>query len=130
LIVVDSSAALDYLLGAAEAGWVGEQLDRAEWRAHAPHLIDIEVVGVVRRFVLARELEAETGAEYVQRLTELPIHRYRHLELLERVWELRTTLTASDACFVALAEALDAPLVTTDRRLDRAHGLRIPILTP
>ena len=131
MIVLDSSAVVDYLLDLEpEASWVRERIVEAETRAHAPHVLDVEVVGVIRAFVLERALPEPNARLAVRALGELPVRRYPHVQLLDRVWELRSTLSASDATFVALAEALDVPLVTTDRRLARAHGPRIPIVSP
>ena len=131
MIVLDSSAAVDYLLGREpEAAWVRQQLRDAHWRIRVPHVFDVEVVGVLRRYVLARELLAEDAHARVLLLAQLPARRYPHVQLLGRVWELYPTVRTPDACFVALAEALSIPLVTTDRRLARARGPRIPILAP
>ena len=131
MIVLDSSAAIDYLLGLEpEAAWVENRIDEARWRLHAPHVFDVEVVSGVRRLVLSRKIARARGAERTKLLADLPLRRYPHVQLLDRVWELHPTVTPADACFVALAEALDIPLVTTDRRLGRAAGLRIPILSP
>jgi predicted nucleic acid-binding protein len=131
LIVLDSSAAIDFLLGLEpEAAWVEGRLDEARWRLHAPHVFDVEVISGVRRLVLSRKITRARGAERARLLAELPLRRYPHRQLLDRVWELHPTVTTADACFVALAEALNIPLVTTDRRLGRAAGLRIPILAP
>jgi predicted nucleic acid-binding protein len=131
LIVLDSSAATDYLLGRQpEADWVERRLDRAQWRLHAPHLLDVEVTSAVRRLVLSKRITAADGAERTRGLAQLPLRRYSHLQLLDRVWELHPTVTVADACFVALAEALNVPLVTTDRRLGRAVGIRIKIIVP
>jgi predicted nucleic acid-binding protein len=131
VIVLDSSAAVDYLLGREpEAEWVRQQLHDARWRIRVPHLFDVEVVGVLRRHVLAHELRAGDAHARVRLLAELPARRYPHVQLLGRAWELHPTVNTPDACFVALAEALNVPLVTTDRRLARARGPRIPILAP
>ena len=131
MIVLDSSAAIDYLLGLEpEASWVEAQLDRAAWRLHAPHVFDVEVVSGIRRLVIGRKISRTRGAERARLLAELPMQRYPHVQLLDRVWELHPTVTPADACFVALAEALNVSLVTTDRRLGRAVGLRVPILAP
>jgi predicted nucleic acid-binding protein len=129
VIVLDSSAAVDYLAGTAAADWVTETL-LANPEIHAPHLLDIEVLGSLRKLVLTRRLSAVRAAEAVDDFRLLAVKRYPHVPLVERVWELRETVTASDAAFVALAEALDAPLVTTDLRLARAPGLRAQLLTP
>ena len=122
MIVLDSSAAIDYLLGREpEAGWVRQQLWHARWQIRVPHVFDVEVVGVLRRQVLEGRLGAQDARARVQMLTELGALRYGHVRLLGRVWELYPSVTVPDACFVALAEALDLPLVTTDRRLARAR---------
>ncbi len=131
MIVLDSSAAVDYLLGREpETEWVRQQLRDARWRIQVPHVFDVEVVGVLRRHVLARELRADDAEARIRLLAQLPARRYPHVRLLRRAWELHPTVSTPDACFVALAEALNVPLVTTDRRLARARGARIPIIAP
>jgi predicted nucleic acid-binding protein len=129
VIVLDSSAAVDYLAGTAASEWVAETL-LADPEIHAPHVLDIEVLGSLRKLVVMGRLSAVRASEAVEDFRFLSVRRYPHVPLLERVWELRETVTASDAAFVALAEALDAPLVTTDLRLARAPGLRAQLLTP
>ena len=89
---------------------------------HAPHLIDVEVAQVVRRYAAAGELDAERGREALADLADFPLLRYPHDLLLQRIWELRNNLTAYDAAYVALAEVLGAPLLTRDRRLAAAPG--------
>ena len=131
MIVLDSSAAVDFLLGLEpEAAWVAGHLAGHEGDVHAPHLIDVEVTAVIRRFVLERGLTAQSGLQRIRAMAKFDIRRYPHAQLVERVWELRRSVSPPDGFFVALAEALDVPLVTTDRRLARAHGPRIPILAP
>ncbi len=94
---------------------------------HVPDLADVEVLSAVRRAVLTSRLPAQRGAEAVQDWTELAVQRYPHLPLLPRAWELRDSVSAYDAQYVALAELLDVPLVTADGRLARAPGLRCPV---
>lgn len=131
MIVVDSSALLDYLLGAEpNASWVSSQLRGGAWDLHAPHIVDVEVAGVVRRSVLSGSVSAGRGGAAIDVLLELPLRRYPHVRLLRRAWELRSSIHVPDAMFVALAEALDAPLVTTDSRLARSHGHRAEIVAP
>lgn len=84
---------------------------------HAPHLLDVEVAQVLRRYVRSKDILPERGAEALADLASLPINRYPHFVLLPRIWQLRHNLTAYDAAYVALAEALDATLVTRDRAL-------------
>jgi len=83
----------------------------------APHLLDVEVAQVLRRYARAGQLDSKRGSEALQDLADMPIERYPHDFLLGRVWELRENLTAYDAVYVVLAEALDTILLTADRRL-------------
>jgi predicted nucleic acid-binding protein len=89
---------------------------------HAPHLLDIEVTQVIRRYASKGEIGGERGREALSDLSDLPMRRYEHSFLLPRVWDLRNNLTAYDAVYVALAEALDAVLLTRDQRLAAAAG--------
>ena len=93
-------------------------------------MIDLEVTSTLRRLTLLRVISARRARTVLGDFLELPIRRYPSTQLLERVFELRTNLTAYDAAYVALAEALDAPLVTTDDRLARSTGHTAEILTP
>ncbi len=89
---------------------------------HVPHLLDVEVAQVIRRHAANREIDAERGRMALADLADFPLRRYPHDFLLPRVWELRNNLTAYDAIYVALAEVLDAPLLTRDKRLATAPG--------
>ena len=122
MIVLDASAALELLLQTPLGVRVAERALATEESLHAPHLLDVEVSQVLRRYVLAGELAAERADQALSDFTGLPLTRYAHIDLLTRVWLLRDSLTAYDAVYVALAEALQAPLLTTDRRLAHAHG--------
>jgi predicted nucleic acid-binding protein len=122
VIVVDASAVLEALLRTPAAAAVEGRLFDSRQTLHAPHLIDVEVAQVVRRYAAAGELDAERGREALADLADLPLLRYPHDLLLPRIWELRHNLTAFDAAYVALAEALGAPLLTRDRRLAAAPG--------
>jgi predicted nucleic acid-binding protein len=124
VIVVDASAALELLLGAPAASAVEWRLFGANETLHAPHLIDVEVAHALRRYALAGDMSAERGRAAPEDLADLSLRRSPHEVLLPRVWELRANLTAYDAINVALAEALDAPLFTRDRRLPGAAGHR------
>ncbi len=99
---------------------VGESL-------HAPHLLDVEVIQVLRRFAVAGAISAIRGSEAIEDLGALPLRRYPHEALLPRAWELRNNVTAYDAVYVALAEALDATLLTRDRKLAVAAGLNAQV---
>jgi predicted nucleic acid-binding protein len=126
VIVLDASAVLELLLRTAAAEAVERRVDR-DPSLHAPSLLDLEVAQVIRRYWSAGEMLAERGSQAIADLAALPIRRYPHSPLLERVWELRAGITAYDAAYVALAETLHAPLVTRDRRLARTRGHRARI---
>jgi predicted nucleic acid-binding protein len=130
VIVVDASAILEVLLGTPDADRVAGRLFTPGETLHAPHLLDLEVAQVLRRYALAGDLEATRGVEALEDLADLPLTRYAHDLLLPRIWELRRNLTAYDAAYVALAEALAAPLVTRDAALAsvRTHHARVELL--
>jgi len=122
VIVVDASALLEALLRTPAAEAVEERLFGHRQTLHAPHLLDIEVAQVVRRYAATGEIDQERGRAALADLADVPLHRYPHDFLLPRVWDLRNNLTAYDAVYIALAEALDVPLLTRDRRLAAAAG--------
>ena len=122
MIVVDASAILEALLRTPAAAAVERRLFDPGQTLHAPHLLDVEVAQVLRRYAAAGQVDPERCREALTDLTSFPISRYPHDFLLQRVWALRNNLTAYDATYIALAEALDAPLLTRDRRLATAPG--------
>ena len=122
MIVVDASALLEALLRTPAASAVEERLFAPGETLHAPHLIDLEVAQVVRRYAASGEIDSARGRMALSDLAELPLRRYPHDFLLARIWDLRNNLTAYDAAYVALAEVLDAPLLTRDRRMAEAIG--------
>jgi len=127
VIVVDASAALEVLLRTPAAPAVEKRLFASGETLQAPDLIDLEVAQVLRRYAAAGQITADRGRNALANFTELPIRRYPHGMLLYRIWSLRKNLTAYDAAYVALAEALDAPLLTRDQRLATAAGHRARI---
>ena len=122
MIVVDASALIEVLLNTADAPRLAERLFAEGETLHAPHLLDVEVAQVLRRYVLSRLFGAERGVEALEDLADFPIARYSHQPFLPRIWELRHNVTAYDAAYLALAEALAAPLVTRDAKLASATG--------
>ena len=122
MIVVDASALLELLLQTPLGARVEARLFRDEDELHAPHLVDVEVTQGLRRLVRAREVSADRAAEAISDLADLDLHRHPHLDLLTRAWKLRENVTAYDAMYVALAEALDAAVVTCDAPLATAPG--------
>jgi predicted nucleic acid-binding protein len=122
VIVVDASAIVEALLRMPAADAVEERLFNKRETLHAPHLLDVEVAQVIRRFTASGAVDQQRAHEALVDLGDLPLRRYPHGFLLSRVWELRHNLTAYDAVYVALAEALNAPLLTRDRRLANTPG--------
>ena len=120
MIVVDASALLEVLLGTATGARLEDRLLSQGESLHAPHLLDVEVAQVLRRYAAAGELTPERGLEALMDLADFPVYRYPHDALLPRIWELRHNVTAYDAAYLALAESLAAPLVTCDARLRSA----------
>lgn len=126
MIVVDASVVVTAL---ADDGPDGDRArDRLKGeRLAAPHLIDLEVTSAWRRMASAGDLDGRRAALAIADLQALRVDRVPHTRLLERCWELRATLTVYDAAYVALAELLDAVLLTADRRLATAPGSRCSI---
>ena len=122
MIAVDASAVLEVLLGTDRGARIGDRLLSRGESLHAPHLLDVEVAQVLRRYAAAGDLTSARGLQALRDLADFPIHRYSHDVLLPRIWELRHNVTAYDAAYLALAEALPAPLVSCDGRLAAAPG--------
>jgi predicted nucleic acid-binding protein len=122
VIVLDASAGVSALLNAGMARrLVSEQA------LHVPHLVDIEVASALRRQVAVGAVTATNGHRALRAWSSLGLIRYAAGPLLDRVWELRETVSAYDASYVALAEGLDCPLVTADARLSRATAIRCAV---
>jgi predicted nucleic acid-binding protein len=122
VIVLDASAAIEWLLRTPAGIAIDERVFSPYGTLHAPHLLDIEVAQVLRRYVREKTLTAERGQEALKDLSALPLNRYPYDFLIPRIWELRTNLTAYDAVYVALTEALGAVLLTRDSGIASAPG--------
>ncbi len=123
MIVVDASCLFEVVTDTQRAEGIRQRL-AAEPDQAAPHIIDIEVFGLIRRDHLLGSLDETAAALAVDDLRSWPGERYGHRGLLERAWELRHSMRGWDAAYVALAEALGASLITLDGRLARAKGPR------
>jgi predicted nucleic acid-binding protein len=128
VIVLDSSATVHLFAGLDRADWVGEQI-RGE-SVHAPYLAEVEVANALRGLVARGELSQPDARRALDDYADLALRRYAHVLFLDRIWQLRTHVTAYDAVYIALSEALDAPLVTTDVRLARTRGHCARIVAP
>ncbi len=126
MLVVDASCLADVLVQGRGASRIAARLESDDDQV-APHIIDVEVFGVVRREHLAGRLDDTAAHQAVEDLRSWGGERFGHAPLLDRAWELRATVRGWDAMYVALAEALGATLITTDVRLARATGPRCRI---
>lgn len=127
MIVLDASALLELLLVTDKGGEVAERIAAPEETLHAPHLIDLEVAQVLRRYVARRQLDEARASQALEDLLDLDLNRYPHDVLLDRIWELRHNASAYDAAYLALAETLEAPLLTSDARLREVPDARAHI---
>jgi len=127
VIVLDASAAIDWLLQTS----VGQQIeDRIYSRGeslHAPHVLDLEVAQVLRRLVREGSVSAPRADQAIQDLLDLRVTRYPHFVFLPHIWRLRDNLSAYDAAYVALTEKLAATLITRDALLASASARRVSI---
>jgi predicted nucleic acid-binding protein len=123
MIVLDASALVELLLGTESGRSIASRIADPEVALHVPHVADLEVAQTLRRFVRDGDLDAEASSSALENLQALDVQRHAHEPLLGRIWALRENLTAYDAAYVALAEVLDATLLTCDARLSRAPGI-------
>jgi predicted nucleic acid-binding protein len=126
MIVIDASLAVEALLRTPLGVRAIPHVFHEE--RHAPHLIDIEFTHALRRMVLIAKLDESLAQLALHNMRAWDIERHSHTSLLPRVWQLRDSISAYDASYVALAEALEAPLLTCDSKLSRAHGHRAKIV--
>ena len=121
MLVVDASCLYEVLIGGPGPNPIRDRLDADRDHA-APHIVDVEVFGVLRREHRRGRLDRTEATQAVEDLEAWPGERFGHRLLLDRAWQLRDTVRGWDAMYVALAEALAATLITTDRRLAAATG--------
>ena len=117
MIVLDASAAIDWLLQTPAGQRIESRIYSRKDTLHAPQLLDLEVTQVLRRLVHQGAVPAHRGDEAIRDLLDLRVNRYAHFVLLPRIWQLRHNFSAYDAAYIVLAENLGAPLLTRDRRL-------------
>ena len=124
---MDASALIELLTRTECGRRVEARVLRPSDSVHAPALIDLEVAQVLRRYVLSGQVPEHWARMALDIATAFPMTRYLHEPLIKRVWDLKDNVTAYDAAYVALAEALRAPLVTCDARLARVAGFTTPV---
>jgi predicted nucleic acid-binding protein len=122
MIVLDTSAAVDWLLQTSAGKRIEQRIYAHQETLHSVHLIDVEFVQVLRRLVREGTLTPKRAQEAIDDMAALRITRYAPVLLVKRIWRLRQNLSAYDAAYVALAERLQAPLITRDQRIASAPG--------
>lgn len=128
-LVCDASAIVTVLLDSGDAGsWLARRLAGAE--LCAPELLPFECANVIRRHELGERISSDQAAQAHADLIDLPMDLFPYEVVAQRVWQLRKNLTSYDAAYVALAEALDVPLITLDRRLSEAPGITCRVEVP
>ena len=127
MIVLDASAAVDWLLQTPAGRRIENRIYSRNETLHTPHLLDLEVIQVLRRLARQGVVPVHRADQAVRDLLDLRITRYPHFVLLPRIWQLRHNFSAYDAAYIVLAEGLGAPLVTRDGRLASASGHAAPI---
>jgi predicted nucleic acid-binding protein len=123
--VLDASALLELVVGTSAGLAVADELDDPDDGVHVPHLVDVEVASALRRLVAEGVVSESIARESLDDLQSLDLQRHAHEPMLDRIWELRKNFSAYDAASVALAEVLEAELITCDRRLARAPKLSV-----
>ena len=129
MLVVDAGCLFEALIGTPVGQLVKRHLREDEDHA-APHVVDVETLNVIRRYHLDGRLDDTAARQAIEDLELWPGERFAHTSLIPRAWDLRNNVRGWDAFYVALAEALDATLLTLDERLSRASGPRCPIEVP
>ena len=130
MIVLDASIIIDlYTAGTERADSIRDTLARVG-TMHAPHLIDVEVAGVMRRAALHGRIDESVARKVVSSMETLDLQRYPHLPLMGRAWQLKEAVTITDGLYVALAELFEVALFTSDERLARAPGVRARVIVP
>ena len=127
IAVLDASVVVELVLHTPSGSQIRRRLADPAISLHSPEVVDLEVLNVIRRYVQANRMTPDRATAAVRSFSELDLQRHSHGPMLERIWERRSNLSAYDTAYVALAEILDGPLLTTDRRLARAPNLPVPV---
>jgi predicted nucleic acid-binding protein len=129
MIVLDASVVVELLTNGTLADSIRSELVRSDEAFIVPHLIDVEAMSAFRRLAAGERTGAERSDQFLAGLAALPAERYSHTPLIGRIWELRQNFTAYDATYIALAEAMDAVLYTSDKKLCKGHQARVVLFT-
>jgi predicted nucleic acid-binding protein len=129
MIVLDASVVVELLTNGALADSLRRDLAGSSDSFIVPHLLDVEVASALRRLVAGQRVDSHRIEEFLAGLAALPAERYSHIPLLGRIWELRRNFTAYDASYIALAEATNSVLYTSDEKLCKGHRARVALFT-
>ena len=130
MIVLDASVVVELLTNGALADSIRSDLSRRDESFIVPHLIDVEAMSAIRRLFAGQRIGPDRSGRFLAGLAALPAERYSHTPLIGRIWELRHNFTAYDAAYIALAEAMNAVLYTSDAKLCKGHRARVVLFTP
>ena len=126
-VVIDASALFELVVQSERAPAVAQAVGATDMVA--PDVVNPEVLAILRRLERTGSLPAREAVQAVDDLMDAPVRRFSTLPLLAEAWMLRANVSAADACYVVLARILRCPLVTADRKLSRAPGLGVPLIT-
>lgn len=127
MIVLDASIVVELLTHGALADSLRRDLAGSSDSCIVPHLLDVEVASALRKLAAAQRIDSHRSEEFLAGLAALPAQRYSHIPLLARIWKLRHNFTAYDAAYIALAEATNSVLYTSDEKLCKGHGARVAL---
>jgi predicted nucleic acid-binding protein len=129
MIVLDASVVVELLTNSELAESLRRDLALTDESFVVPHLLDVEVVSALRNLSAGGRIDSHRIGEYLKELAMLPAERYSQAPLLGRMWELRHNFTAYDAAYIALAEAMNATLYTTDEKLRKGHRAQVVLIS-
>jgi predicted nucleic acid-binding protein len=129
VIVLDASVVVELLINGPLADPLRRDLAARNDVFIAPHLLDVEVTSALRNLLAGQRIDSHRSKQILTELAALPVERYAHTPLLRRIWELRHNFTAYDAAYIALAEATDSVLYTSDKKLCKGHDARVVLFT-
>jgi predicted nucleic acid-binding protein len=129
MIVLDASVVVELLTNGALANSIRSDLSGRDESVIVPHLIDVEAISAFRRLAAGQRTGTDRSDQFLAGLAALPAERYAHTPLIGRIWELRHSFTAYDATYIALAEATNATLYTSDAKLVKGHRARVVLFT-
>jgi predicted nucleic acid-binding protein len=128
VIVLDALIVVELLIGGPSSESLRRDLARRDEPFIVPHLLDVEVASALRKLTAGLRVDSRRSEELLRELASLPAERYAHTPLLGRIWELRHNFTAYDGVYIALAEATNSVLYTTDEKMREGHRARVVLL--